>query len=204
MSSGSVAISNSPAGLYELPSILSPIHPRDLFLRQKPIELELGSGDGSFLVEYARNRPDRNFIGIERLLGRIQKMTRKAARAGLDNLRAIRIESGYFLKYLMPPNSVAALHIYFPDPWPKRKHRDNRLVNDGFPALARAVLEMEGIVYLRTDDADYFEQMIGVFAASPLFRPAETPEELVAISTDFEKDFNARGIKTLRAAYQAA
>jgi len=83
-------------------------------------------------------------------------MTRKAARAGLDNLRAIRIESGYFLKYLMPPNSVAALHIYFPDPWPKRKHRDNRLVNDGFPALARAVLEMEGTVYLRTDDADYF------------------------------------------------
>jgi len=119
MSSGSVAISNSPAGLYELPSILAPIHPRDLFLRQKPIELELGSGDGSFLVEYARNRPDRNFIGIERLLGRIQKMTRKAARAGLDNLRAIRIESGYFLKYLMPPKLSGGIAYLFSRPMAK-------------------------------------------------------------------------------------
>jgi tRNA (guanine-N7-)-methyltransferase len=168
----------------------------------QPIEVELGSGDGSFLVQYARQQPERNLIGVERLLGRLQKMSRKALRAGCANLIGIRIESGYLLEYLLPEKSITALHIYFPDPWPKRKHRENRLINDRFPALAKRVLGSGGSVYLRTDDEDYFEQMRSVFGADRSFREVETPCELQAVLTDFEKDFNARGIPSLRAAYQ--
>ena len=108
----------------------------------------------------------------------------------------------YFLEYLLPPHSAVALHIYFPDPWPKRKHRRHRLINERFPALARQALAPGSVVYLRTDDANYFEQMTSVFAATPAFRPAETPGELSALLTDFEKDFHARGIKTMCAAYR--
>ena len=187
--------------IYPLPSIVERMDIARLFSRNQPLEVELGSGDSSFLVEYARRHPERNFIGVERLLGRLRKLDRKGRRAGLTNLRGVRIESSYFLEYLLPPHSIVALHIYFPDPWPKRKQRRHRLINERFPALAGQALAAGGQVYLRTDDQDYFEQMVGVFAASPLFRPVETPADLRALLTDFEKDFQARGIRILRAAY---
>jgi tRNA (guanine-N7-)-methyltransferase len=190
--------------IHPLVSILERLDLKRLFPADQPLEIELGSGDGSFLVEYARRHPEHNFIGVERLLGRIRKLDRKGRRAGLANLRGVRIESSYFLEYLLPPHSAIALHIYFPDPWPKRKHRRHRLVNERFPALARQSLAPGGTVYLRTDDRDYFTQMTAVFAASASFRAVDTSPELAGLLTDFERDFQARGIETLRAAYRAA
>ena len=186
----------------ELRSIVEPLDLAEIFSKSRLLEVELGCGDASFLVEYARGNPEKNFIGVERLLGRIQKLDRKGRRAGLTNLRGVRIESSYFLQHLLPPHSAAALHIYFPDPWPKKKHRRHRLINENFPALARAALAPGGVVYLRTDDTDYFQQMTEVFAASREFQKMETPPELAEIKTDFERDFNSKGISTLRAAYQ--
>ncbi len=188
--------------IYELPSILERMEMAALFPIGQPLEVELGCGDASFLVNYAIRHPERNFIGVERLMGRIRKLDRKGRSHGLTNLRGVRIESAYLLEFLLPKNCATALHIYFPDPWPKRKHRRNRLINERFTQLAHQVLAPGGIVYLRTDDQDYFRQMTQVFGASSLFRPVETPEELGAVVTDFEKNFNARGIGTLRAAYE--
>src|SRR5262249_4353847 len=161
----------------------------------------LGSGDGSFLVEWARRHPARNFIGVERLLGRIRKLNRKGLRAGLTNLRAVRLEASYFLEYLLPAGSVQALHLYFPDPWPKRKHRKHRLVNARFAEVAARKLAPGGTLYLRTDDSDYFAQMTAVFGHNPNFRPAETPNDLAMLLTDFERHFQTHGIASLRAAY---
>src|SRR5437870_1551448 len=109
----------SPGLIWQPGSILDRIDLAKLFCNPQPLEVELGSGDGSFLVEYGRLHPEHNFIGVERLLGRIRKMDRKARRAGLTNLRGVRIESSYFLEYLLPAKAAVALHIYFPDPWPK-------------------------------------------------------------------------------------
>jgi len=198
-------ITAAPASLlYGLPSIIKRIDLRRLFVRDQPLEVELGSGDSSFLVEYARRNPDHNFIGVERLLGRIRKLDRKGRRAGLVNLRGVRIECSYFLEYLLPPHSATALHVYFPDPWPKRRHWRHRLINERFPALASQALVPGGSIYLRTDDQAYFAQMAAVFGASPLFQPVETPADLCALLTDFERDFQARGVTTLRAAYRTA
>jgi tRNA (guanine-N7-)-methyltransferase len=188
--------------LVPLRTILVPLELAEYFPQPQPLEVELGCGDASFLVEYARRHPQKNFIGIERLLGRIQKLDKKGRRAGLTNLRGVRIESAYFLQYLLPPRAATALHIYFPDPWPKKKHRRHRLINDKFPALARAALAPGGVVFLRTDDPDYFEQMNEVFSAAKQFQNVATPAALAEVTTDFERDFNAQGILTLRAAYQ--
>jgi tRNA (guanine-N7-)-methyltransferase len=190
--------------VYGLPSILEPLDLAQLFSKAQPLEVELGCGDGSFLAEYARLHPGRNFLGVERLLGRIRKLERKSVRHGLLNLRGVRIESSYLLHYLLPLHSVTALHIYFPDPWPKLKHRRHRLINERFPSLAEGALSVGGIVYLRTDHRDYFEQMLAVFATRGNFRAVDTPEELASIRTDFEREFQARGIATLRAAYRVA
>ncbi|MEJ0091257.1 MAG: tRNA (guanosine(46)-N7)-methyltransferase TrmB [Limisphaerales bacterium] len=186
----------------ELDSIVERLALAQLFPKPQLLEVELGCGDASFLAEYARRNPGSNFIGVERLLGRIQKLDRKGRRAGLANLRGVRIESAYFLQYLLPPHAASALHIYFPDPWPKKKHRRHRLINEGFPALSHAALMPGGVVYLRTDDVDYFTQMTEVFGASEEFKKAGTPAELAGVLTDFERGFNAQGIPTLRAAYQ--
>ena len=186
----------------ELSTILEPLNLAELFPQAQPLEVELGCGDASFLVEYARRNPQTNFIGVERLLGRIQKLDRKGRRQELVNTRGVRIESAYFLQYLLPPRSAGVLHIYFPDPWPKKKHRRHRLIGQEFPVLARNALTPGGMVFLRTDDADYFQQMNEVFAEAKEFAPGETPAALAEITTDFEREFNAQGISTLRAAYR--
>jgi tRNA (guanine-N7-)-methyltransferase len=188
--------------LHEFRSILTPIDLGALFPKSQPLEVELGCGDGSFLAEYARKHPEHNFIGVERLLGRIRKLGRKGSRAGLTNLSGVRIESSYFLEYLLPRYSATAVHVYFPDPWPKRKHRHYRLINERFPALAAQALTPGGVVFLRTDDADYFEQMLEVFGGSADFAAVETPDKLCGLLTDFEKEFLARGVQARRAAFR--
>jgi len=191
-----------PSLLVELTSITEHLQPGRIFPKPQPLEVELGCGDASLTVAYAALHPERNFLGVERLLGRLVKLDKKGRRLGLTNLRGLRIESAYLLEWLLPPQSVSVLHVYFPDPWPKKKHRRHRLINERFPALAHQVLQPLGKVFLRTDDADYFGQMGEVFAADKRFQPSNTPAELAAVMTDFEKDFNAAGIPTLRAAYQ--
>jgi len=188
--------------LVSLETIVEPLDVNKLFARQQPLQVELGVGDGSFVVQYAALHPEWNFIGVERLLGRLRKIDRKGRRAGLANLRGVRIEASYFLEYLLPKKSVTALHVYFPDPWPKRKHRKHRLINERFPQLAREILLPGGAVYLRTDDADYFAQMKEVFEAGPFFAEIPTPQSLSEALTDFERGFLARGIQTLRLALQ--
>jgi tRNA (guanine-N7-)-methyltransferase len=188
--------------LYELPSILERLELTALFPKTQPLEVELGCGDASFLVEYARQNPTTNFIGVERLLGRAKKVERKGRRFGLTNLCGVRIESAYFLEFLLPAHSAHALHIYFPDPWPKKKHRKFRLINERFPALAWNALRPGGTVYLRTDDPDYYAQMLEVFQGDQRFGAVETPANLAAVVTDFERDFNAQGIATNRAAFR--
>lgn len=191
-----------PSLIYELPSVLERLDLTQLFPKAQPLEVELGCGDASFLAEYARLNPAVNFLGVERLLGRVRKVDRKGRRLGLTNVCGVRIESAYFLEFLLPRHSSQALHLYFPDPWPKKKHRRFRLVNERFTTLSWQALASGGVVYLRTDDTDYFQQMTEVFSLDKRFQLVETPTNLAGVLTDFERGFNAEGIPTQRAAYR--
>ena len=173
-----------------------------IFSAKQPVEVELGAGDGSFLVAYAKAHAELNLIGLERLLGRLRKIDRKARRAGLTNIRLLRLEAAYFVEYMLPPNSVSAFHIYFPDPWPKRRHWKNRLINDAFANVLSKALAAGGNVHLRTDDKPYFVQMIEVFGRSAAFEKVETAPELLGIITDFERGFQQRGVATNHASYR--
>lgn len=174
----------------------------ETFGNSHPVEVELGAGDGSFLAARAAAVPDRNFLGVERLLGRLRKLDRKAHRTGLDNVRCLRIEAAYFLEWMLNPGTVSALHVYFPDPWPKRRHWKRRLINERFAELAHLVLVPGGEVYLRTDHTGYFEAMEPVFAQNPGFERIATPPDLAGVLTDFEREFHAQGIPTHHAAYR--
>ena len=173
-----------------------------IFGNANPVELELGAGDGSFIAQHAALHPGRNLIGVERLLGRLKKIDRKGRRAGLTNLRGLRLEAAYVLEWMVPPGSLAAIHIYFPDPWPKRRHWKNRLINEAFTRLAHRALAPDGVVCLRTDDPGYFAQMERVFDADAGFVRVPEPPGLLDVKTDFERGFNAEGIPTNHVAYR--
>jgi len=191
-----------PSVLYPLRTVVERLNLGELFPKQQPLEVELCAGDGSFILAMARLHPERNFIAVERLLGRARKIGRKGGRAGLANLRAVRLEGSYFLKYLLPPASAEVLHIYFPDPWPKRRHWERRLINAEFTGIAAQVLAPGGKVFIRTDDASYYAQIQAVFGANAKFEPTQMPEDLNALLTDFEQEFTAKGVETLRASYR--
>jgi len=167
--------------LYRPTSWVEPLDVAAIFPGGGPLEVELGSGDGSFLVAWAQQHPERSFLGVERLLGRIRKLDRKAQRAGLENVRGLRIEASYCLEYLLPESALSALHVYFPDPWPKRRHWKNRLVCERLAAKAYAALAPGGRAHLRTDNPPYHAEMRRVFSVVPGFREEPTPEALAAV-----------------------
>lgn len=183
-------------------SAIEPVDLEKLFPVPQPMELELGCGDGSFTLQYALENPEINIVALERLLGRITKLNRKAHRAELKNLRLLRAEAGYVLEYLLDRDSFEAVHVYFPDPWPKKRHQKNRLIGELFPTIIKPLLRKGGVIYLRTDNKEYFEQMLRVFDKSKGFVSIETPASMKKFTTDFERDFNLKGISTRYAAYK--
>jgi tRNA (guanine-N7-)-methyltransferase len=113
-------------------SLTKPLNWDEVFPRRAPIEIDLGCGDGAFLMAMARANPERNFLGIERLLGRASKVCRKVAREDLKNARVLRLEVAHAVSNLLPADSIAAFHLLFPDPWPKRRHHRRRAFTTEF------------------------------------------------------------------------
>ena len=128
-----------------------------IFGRKAPLHVDLGCGDSSFLCALAQRLPDKNFLGIERLSGRVQSSARKAA--SLNNVRLLQMESSYAVHYLLPAESVETFYLLFPDPWPKRRHQRRRIVTPDFLNSVRAALERNGVIYIATDYLDYFRKI---------------------------------------------
>ena len=129
----------------------------EVFGRSSSVEADLGAGDGVYAEARAKRESDRNFVAVERLLGRATKIAKKAIRNQLTNLKILRLESAYFIKNLCAESSLDAITVRYPDPWPKRRHHANRLLQkEFFEDAARAVIS-GGCMKLTTDDREYFE-----------------------------------------------
>ena len=180
-----------------LTDILSPIALREVFWNDRPVEVDLGSGPGKFILEAAQKFPDRNFLGIERLLGRVRKTRRRAFQLGIENLRLLRVEMEYAVKYLLPRESIFRFHLSFPDPWPKRRHHVRRVVDrEFFGALWRALIA-EGEIRIKTDHEAYFQQIARAAGESQLWNLSEWADESYPV-TDFEQDFIAKDLPIYR------
>jgi len=164
-----------------------------------PLELDLGCGDGAFLVEMAKRYPERNFLGVERLLGRVRRTCKALAREGAANARVIRLESHYLVRYLLPPGSVSVFHVMFPDPWPKRRHHVKRLIQTAFLDDIQVALAPGGELRLTTDDAPYFQHMRKVFEAHPGFAQEPWTPGPDYPQTDFEAIFRCHALPIYRA-----
>jgi len=165
-----------------------------------PVELDLGAGDGVYVEARARREPERDFVAVERLLGRATKIAKKAVRGGLQNLRVLRLESAYFLKHLCPPGSVDVITLRYPDPWPKRRHHGNRILTREFAEDAARACRKGGRLQLTTDDKEYFEWACAEVAACPGWRADLGWSGQDEPTSEFEEKFKEEG----RAVYRRA
>jgi tRNA (guanine-N7-)-methyltransferase len=174
-----------------LADILSPLVWSDIFASDQAVEVDLGSGSGKFLVEAAQKFPGRNFLGVERLLGRVRKTRRRAFRLGITNLRVLRMEIQYTVRYLFPKESISRFHLSFPDPWPKRRHHVRRVIDRDFFGALWSALVADGEVRIKTDHDGYFQQIVSVAEEPRLWHLLDWIDEGYPI-TNFEQDFLAR------------
>jgi len=169
------------------------------FPHPAPIEMDVGCGEGAFLLAIAAANPQRNYLALERMLGRVHTVARSLAKARLDNVRIVRIDSRYAIEHLLPPFSIEVAHILFPDPWPKRAHHARRLIQEPFMRALHRVLAPAGEVRIKTDDLPYFRWMEKTFAGiSNLFAYADWPSEESYPITDFEEKFTNQGLPIYR------
>jgi tRNA (guanine-N7-)-methyltransferase len=159
-----------------------------LFGNSNPLVVELGSGNGHFLVEWAVRHPDRNYVGTEILSGRTEKFKAKVEKRNLPNLLIFRGEIRRFVWEFLHERTVHEFVSLFPDPWPKKRHHKHRLISGPFVGMLERRLVPGGSVSIATDSADYREWILEVFAANTGFRnlfgvgyapyPADYPDTL--------------------------
>jgi tRNA (guanine-N7-)-methyltransferase len=168
-----------------------------LFGRKAPLHVDLGCGDGSFLCEMAQQFPKRNFLGIERLTKRVEKVRRKGEK--IENVRVLRADTLFAVRDLLPESSVGTFYLLFPDPWPKRRHQFRRVFTRDFLDAIAVALEQEGIVRVATDQLDYFRQIKRLTCAHLQFQvvPA-SPDDSVLPLTKFERRFRDQGAPIYR------
>jgi tRNA (guanine-N7-)-methyltransferase len=144
-----------------------PIDARTIFGREAPLVLEIGSGMGETTAEIARARPDTDFIAVEVHGPGVGSLLNRIEAEGLANLRVIRHDAVEVLEHMIADASLAGIHLFFPDPWPKKRHHKRRLVQPEFAALAARKLAPGGYLHAATDWSDYAEQMLAVLCAEP-------------------------------------
>jgi tRNA (guanine-N7-)-methyltransferase len=165
----------------------------EIFERVQPVELDIGCGRGMFLVNAATSHPDRNFFGIELDYKEGRRGAKRLKRRGLENVRVLGGDAKEFLRHYAPSHSVAAAHVYFPDPWWKRKHKKRRLFNDEFVGLLAAVVAPGGLVHSWTDVEEYFGVISALMDHAPDFEPLPVPDlPPPAHDLDYQTSFHRR------------
>jgi tRNA (guanine-N7-)-methyltransferase len=142
----------------------------DIFDNGNPLALEIGCGIGDFILQIAQQRPHVNFLAIDIYNKGCYKTCRKIDQAGLGNVKVMRIEARYLLARYLRPASLAAIYINCPDPWPKKRHRDRRLVNREFLQTALHYLKPGADFYFSSDFTDYALQVADLHPTLPGFR----------------------------------
>lgn len=178
---------------------------QEVFGNENPVEADLGAGDGAFILEWASRYPEHNFVATERLLGRARKIAKRSLRRELVNLRTLRLESHYFLLRMCPEASLHTIHIMFPDPWPKRKHKIRRLIQPDFIQAAHKALRPGGLLRFSTDHEEYFHWTLELWEQEEKKGAWERLGEWDASSdpqSDFQGEFETEGRTTHRCAWR--
>jgi len=166
------------------------LNTQEVFRRRAPVVLEIGSGMGETTAAIAQAHPDTDYLAVEVHGPGVGSLLNRIDALALANLRVIRHDAVEVLERMIPDGALAGIHLFFPDPWPKKRHHKRRLVQPAFVALAARKLAAGGYFHAATDWPEYAEQMEAVLNSSSLFtreEPRDRPE------TKFERRGRGRG-----------
>lgn len=186
-----------------------PLVPADLFGRSEPVEIEVGSGKGLFLDHASAAQPNRSFVGIE-LAGKYARFTAaRLAKRGRTNSKIIHGDGARIFHEVLASHCAAAVHVYFPDPWWKKRHRKRRIMTDQFVRDVARVLQPDGELHFWTDVNEYFDttleliERVGGFSA-PRFPPAKPAADDLDYRTHFERRVRLHALPVYRARFLKA
>jgi len=185
-----VPIRDSMALVFENPSL--------------PLDVDVGCGKGRFLAARAAANRQTNHVGIERIPTRLLKVGRKCARLGLRNVALLHAEAAHAIGHLMPPEGVRTYYVFFPDPWPKRRHHRRRLFTADLLTSLYRTMEPGGTLHVATDDMEYHAAILGLFGNDARFVPVDPLVPSEPEQTDFERIFLSKGVVIGRCSYRRA
>ena len=163
------------------------------FGNDHPVEIDVGSGRGLFLVTAGMANPDINYLGIELDYKEGRRAAKRLMKREMANVRVLGGDVHAAFDKLIPPHSISAVHIYFPDPWWKRKHKKRRLFTDQFANQLAVVLEPAGLVHSWTDVSDYFDVIAALMGQHAMFETLRPPVEREAThDMDFQTSFERK------------
>ncbi len=186
-------------GIIRVSDICKPLE----FDLKRPLEIEVGCGKGKFLTARALANPDCDFLGIERMLERVRLFDGKCKRGNITNANVLRLEALYTFHYLLPEHHARRVYVFFPDPWPKKKHHSHRLFGSLFLNALWKRLEIGGKLEFATDHREYFEAVCECFKMDKRFEwvaPMDRPKE---VWTEFETIFRAQKLPIYTAAWRS-
>jgi tRNA (guanine-N7-)-methyltransferase len=179
----------------------------EFFGNDLPVELDIGCGRGLFLFNAAVTTPDTNFVGLEIDYREGRRTATRLMKQNLPNARVIGGDGTSVLASMIEPGTVQAAHVYFPDPWWKKRHRKRRIFNFEFTHLLARILKPGGFVHHWTDVADYFEMVRGLMDGHADFEICPPPPERDAdhdmdYHTSFERKKRKLGLPIYRALWR--
>ena len=163
-----------------------------VFGNDHPVEIEIGPGRGDVLLAFAAARPEVNFFGIEHVQGTAERLTARLGAAGVTNARVIGGDATCVVRHLVPSASIARYHVYFPDPWPKRRHHRRRVFTEDFVAALRRSLVAGGSVHVATD-LEWLYETIDAALVSGGFRRHRDAVAPPRPTTRFERKYASAG-----------
>ena len=194
MGSGQVRALAELGPRYVLPFQATPLDPTAVFGRSAPLVVEIGFGMGQATAQIAALSPDADFIGIEVHPPGVGALLQRIDAEGLTNLRLVQHDAVAVLEQMIEPATLAGVHVFFPDPWHKKKHHKRRLIQPAFVSLLASRLGPAGALHCATDWQPYAEQMLAVLSAEPTLAntcEAYAPRPAYRPLTKFEQ----RGLK---------
>ena len=175
---------------------------KSIFGNDNPVEIDIGCGKGRFLIARANEFSKTNFLGIERMRSRQTNVNKKANRHGLENVYLTGLEASYVVENQIEDNTVSVYYIFFPDPWPKRRHHRRRLFTVAFLDSIYKSLTDSGRINIATDHPEYFEVIYEILSGDKRFREIETFEPENHERTGFEITFIGQGLKIGRCSFE--
>ncbi len=188
-----------------LTEITPPIDWGELFGNKNPVEIEIGCGKGRFLLETSRQHPEINYVGVERALKYVQHTKKRLLKGNTKRVFLIWSDAGYLVDRYIGEDTIDAYHVYFPDPWPKKRHHKRRLFRNEvwLDGLVRTLNSSRGRIHIATDYAEYFYEIHDCLTHTPplVYLPSDSLE-IGHIPTSFEIKYREEGRKIYRAVYQ--